>query len=94
MKGPIILNVLGWDYSSRWMKHNDNKNENELLNVVTGDILPVDLNSFLCKYKMKCFSLTNALSDHFLEMQTFCHNCSENWKEKIRQNTLKLSGTS
>ena len=44
------MNVLGWDYSRRWMKNKVNKDVNELLNVVTGAILPVDLNSFLCKY--------------------------------------------
>jgi len=39
----------GWDYSSRWFNNNNNNNNNSLSSVSTGDILPVDLNSFLCK---------------------------------------------
>ena len=37
----------GWDYSSRWFSGTNE--DQELLNVSTGDILPVDLNSFLCR---------------------------------------------
>jgi len=40
----------GWDYSSRWFVKNQSRSaEDELLGVKTGDIIPVDLNSFLCK---------------------------------------------
>jgi len=40
----------GWDYSSRWFVNNEKRSEeDELLDVKTGDIIPVDLNSFLCK---------------------------------------------
>ena len=37
----------GWDYSSRWFSGSGSNNS--LASVSTGDILPVDLNSFLCK---------------------------------------------
>ena len=46
----IIYKISGWDYSSRWMEDNLQSNDDELLSVKTGDILPVDLNSFLCRY--------------------------------------------
>merc|ERR1712192_23812 len=40
----------GRDYSSRWFVGNESwHEEEELLKVRTADILPVDLNSFLCK---------------------------------------------
>jgi len=40
----------GWDYSSRWFVTSKERSaEEELLGVQTGNILPVDLNSFLCK---------------------------------------------
>merc|ERR1719431_708463 len=40
----------GWDYSSRWFVTNKERSaEDELLDVQTGNILPVDLNSFLCR---------------------------------------------
>ena len=35
----------GWDYSSRWFT----PDKEELLGVQTGNIIPVDLNSFLCR---------------------------------------------
>ena len=59
------------------MKNSDNKDQNELLNVVTGDILPVDLNSFLCRYRMK-FTLAHNSIKYFIEMQIFCLSYSEN----------------
>ncbi|XP_072049493.1 trehalase-like [Amphiura filiformis] len=34
----------GWDFSSRWLKHN----EKDLKNIRTSQIVPVDLNSVLC----------------------------------------------
>ena len=37
----------GWDYSSRWFS--GSQDGPELLSVSTGDILPVDLNSFLAR---------------------------------------------
>merc|ERR1719431_620569 len=40
----------GWDYSSRGFVGNLSRPaEDELLDVKTGDIIPVDLNSFLCR---------------------------------------------
>merc|ERR1719431_848798 len=40
----------GWDYSSRWFVTNKERSaEDELMDVQTGNILPVDLNSFLQK---------------------------------------------
>eukprot|EP00092_Neocalanus_flemingeri_P028461 GFUD01030905.1.p1 GENE.GFUD01030905.1~~GFUD01030905.1.p1 ORF type:complete len:578 (+),score=170.64 GFUD01030905.1:384-2117(+) len=40
----------GWDYSSRWFVTNQKRSgDDELLDVKTGDIIPVDLNAFLCK---------------------------------------------
>lgn len=39
----------GWDYSSRWFVDSSITGTDDLLRVKTGDIAPVDLNSFLCK---------------------------------------------
>jgi len=40
----------GWDYSSRWFATTQSRSaEDELLSVETGNIIPVDLNAFLCK---------------------------------------------
>merc|ERR1719376_1417660 len=46
----------GWDYSSRWFVTNKERSaEDELLDVQTGNILPVDLNSFLCRVWLGLF---------------------------------------
>ena len=39
----------GWDYSSRWFFGKDGSPSQELTDIVTRHIIPVDLNSYLCK---------------------------------------------
>ncbi|XP_044253283.1 trehalase-like [Tribolium madens] len=39
----------GWDFSSRWMVNQNGGNEGNLTDAHTRDIIPVDLNSFLCQ---------------------------------------------
>jgi len=39
----------GWDFSSRWMESIPTSETQEMLQIKTGNIIPVDLNSFLCK---------------------------------------------
>jgi len=39
----------GWDYSSRWFFKEDGSPSSELIDVQTRHIIPVDLNSYLCK---------------------------------------------
>merc|ERR1719222_1630723 len=59
----------GWDYSSRWFVGNESfHEEEELLKVRTADILPVDLNSFLCKN-------AKILADFFTRMASLSCRC-------------------
>ena len=57
-------------------------NDDELLSVQTGDILPVDLNSFLCRYSNSqliiiCFlSLSVPKNIHFSVTPNFSLRCS------------------
>lgn len=39
----------GWDYSTRWFFKEDGTPSTELLDIKTRHIIPVDLNSYLCK---------------------------------------------
>ena len=77
------LNILGWDYSSRWMEEGLESNDDELLSVQTGDILPVDLNSFLCRYFYSqciiiCFlDLSVTKNINFSVTPNFSLRCSE-----------------
>ena len=66
----------GWDYSSRWFVTKQERSmEDELLDVKTGDILPVDLNSFLCRN-------AEIMEQLFLKMEE--PNKAENYR-KIRE---------
>lgn len=38
----------GWDFSSRWFIADEGHNEGNLSHISTRNILPVDLNAFLC----------------------------------------------
>lgn len=52
----------GWDFSSRWMVNKNSNNEGNLTDAHTTQIIPVDLNSFLCQaftIMSKFYSLLN-----------------------------------
>ena len=70
----------GWDYSSRWFS--DNREGDELLSVSTGDILPVDLNSFLCKNAQIIAELYRRLER--LDIAQQYQDIRENLKTAIR----------
>merc|ERR550534_2182416 len=66
----------GWDYSSRWMEEDVESNDDELLSVQTGDILPVDLNSFLCR-NAKLISKMFREVEHFEQAEHY----EQIWKD-------------
>ena len=70
----------GWDYSSRWFS--GNQTNNELYSVATGHILPVDLNSFLCKNAQIIAELFRRLER--LDMAKQYEDIRENLKTAIR----------
>ena len=66
------------------MEEDLESNDDELLSVQTGDILPVDLNSFLCRYFNSQFSIDNYFFEpkctkniHFSVTPNFSLRCSE-----------------
>ena len=73
----------GWDYSSRWFS--GSTDGNELYSVSTGDILPVDLNSFLCKNAEIIAELYRRLER--LDIAKQYEDIRENLKTAIRYNT-------
>lgn len=72
----------GWDYSSRWFSGRNEDSHQELLNVSTGDILPVDLNSFLCRNAQIIGELFERLERP--DMVKKYEDIRENLKEAIR----------
>ena len=81
----------GWDYSSRWFS--GSQDGNELYSVSTGDILPVDLNSFLCKNAEIIAELYRRLER--LDIAKQYEDIRENLKAAIRygNKTEKSSST-
>jgi len=73
----------GWDYSSRWFVTNKERSaEDELLDVQTGNILPVDLNSFLCRNAEIMEQLFTKVENH--EKAAEYKKLREGLKEAIR----------
>ena len=80
------FNFLGWDFSSRWYIADGGVNEGNLSHINTRQVIPVDLNSFLClnaRLLSKMYSLigdqvkSDIYHDKFLE-----------WKEAIQEVNL------
>ena len=79
----------GWDYSSRWFS--GSSQGNELYSVSTGDILPVDLNSFLCKNAQIIAELYRRLERRDIAKQY--EDIRENLKAAIRYKKKKKSSS-
>ena len=74
----IFFAFLGWDFSSRWMETIPASEEQEMLEIKTGNIIPVDLNSFLCKNARILSILFNKVENE--ENASKYHNISRNLK--------------
>jgi len=72
----------GWDFSSRWMETIPASEEQEMLEIKTGNIIPVDLNSFLCKNARILSILFNKVENE--ENASKYDNISRNLKDSIR----------
>ena len=73
----------GWDYSSRWFAEDSIRTEKEeLLDIRTGDFIPVDLNSFLCRNAEILEDLFSEMEN--LDMKETYRKRKEEMKEAIR----------
>merc|ERR1711915_1174633 len=73
----------GWDYSSRWFSEDSIRTEKEeLLDIRTGDFIPVDLNSFLCRNAEILEYLFSEMEN--LDMKETYRKRKEELKEAIR----------
>jgi len=74
----------GWDYSSRWFAEDSIRTEKEeLLDIRTGDFIPVDLNSFLCRNAEILEDLFSEMEN--LDMKETYRKRKEEMKEAIRE---------
>ena len=73
----------GWDFSSRWFISNDGTNQGKLTDVKIRNIVPVDLNAFICmnaRLLSKMFSLLGDETKSQIYLNKFI-----SWKEAIQQ---------
>lgn len=73
----------GWDFSTRWFIDNSGSNQGGLPNIRTRDIIPVDLNSFICMNARFLSSMYERLGDQS-KAQIYRTKYLQ-WKEAIKQ---------
>lgn len=72
----------GWDFSTRWFIAEDGSNGGELNDVKITNIIPVDLNSFICMNAKLLSNMFNLLGDE--EKSQFYLDKFIKWKEAIQ----------
>lgn len=74
----------GWDFSSRWfIAEQGGHNEGNLSHIRTRDILPVDLNAFMCMNARLLSNMFRRLGNH--TKADAYHEKFIQWKEAIKQ---------
>ena len=72
----------GWDFSTRWLISTDGSNLGDLNNIKITNIIPVDLNAFICmnaKLLANMYSLLNEEEKSIFYLDKFVQ-----WKEAIQ----------
>jgi alpha,alpha-trehalase len=72
----------GWDFSTRWFIAEDGSNVGELDDVKITNIIPVDLNSFICMNAKLLSNMFSLLGDE--EKSQFYLDKFIKWKEAIQ----------
>lgn len=72
----------GWDFSTRWLISEDGSNEGDLKNVKIKDIIPVDLNAFICMNAKLLANMFSLVGDEIKSQ--FYFNKFVQWKEAIQ----------
>lgn len=74
---------LGWDFSTRWFVANNDTAQNDLSNIKTRQIAPVDLNSFVCMNARLLSEMHGRLGDQ-IKADSYLKIFLE-WKETMEQ---------
>lgn len=72
----------GWDFSTRWFISEDGNNVGDLHNVKIRDIIPVDLNSFICLNAKLLANMFSLVGDEI--KSEFYLNIFAQWKEALQ----------
>ena len=73
----------GWDFSSRWFIVDEGHNEGNLSHISTRNILPVDLNSFICMNARLLSNMFRLVGED--EKAQIYHEKFIEWKRAIRE---------
>jgi len=73
----------GWDFSSRWYIVDDGHNEGNISNIATRNVIPVDLNSFMCMNHYLLSEMFLLIGDE--QKARFYHKQFVLWKRAIKQ---------
>ena len=73
----------GWDFSSRWYLLDGGHNQGNMSHINTRQIVPVDLNAFICMNNRLLSEMFYALGDD--EKAQFYHKQFLLWREAINQ---------
>lgn len=73
----------GWDFSTRWFIANDGSNQGDLNDVKIRNIIPVDLNAFICMNTRLLSRMFSLIGDE--GKSQIYHNEFLKWKEAIQQ---------
>lgn len=77
----------GWDFSTRWFVTSTGSNEGTIGDIKTKQIIPVDLNAYLCMNSRLLSDLYNFLGDSVKTAQ-YQQQFTE-WKEAVRNVSLQ-----
>ena len=73
----------GWDFSSRWFIVDEGHKEGNLSHISTRNILPVDLNSFICMNARLLSNMFRLVGED--EKAQMYHEKFIEWKRAIRE---------
>lgn len=76
----------GWDFSTRWFRDSTGSNEGSLNDIITKQIVPVDLNAYLCMNSRLLSEFYSLLGND--EKATYYRQRFTVWKEALRNVAL------
>lgn len=85
----LLVPPTGWDFSSRWYIVDEGHNEGNLSHIRTRDIVPVDLNAFICMNARILSEMFTRIGDP-VKAEAY-HAKYVQWREAIQEVVGSLS---
>ena len=78
----------GWDFSSRWVIADEGHNEGNLSHISTRNVIPVDLNAFICMNARMLSEMFRRVGDD--RKAQMYHDKYIEWKRAIQEVKLVI----